>query len=165
MEINEKISFRRLTEEIPELKTIDPHLDELFFKKEGLTSKDIEKLFKDIIDGIRRNKNAFSDMNFYPSDQSTNCKNICISIATDKFGWKYNIDTCRTGFKGLIKELIQYWLKCGAVNQKTVIITLDWDDKDFDKDWKNIVDAYVSKGKVVKIYEVIESRGELLRRY
>jgi|688.fasta_scaffold340579_2 hypothetical protein len=158
-------NFKRISEEIPELRAIEPHIDDILLNKETLTSKEIDKLFQNIIDNFNRDKSRLGDLNFYPSNQTTNCKKNCLSIATDKFGWKYRKDKCRTGFKGLIKELIEYWFHCGSINEKTVIITLDWDDKDFERDWKKMVDAYVSRGKIVKIYEVIESKGEYILRY
>jgi hypothetical protein len=105
-------------------------------------------------------------MNFYPSASEVGCMEFCFAIATNKFGHEYKKDKKRTGFKGLIKELIKYWLSCSSTNKETEIIVLDWDSEAFEKEWKGIVDHYCSKlSKQVRIYEIMESDNSYVKRY
>jgi len=157
--------LRLIIQEIPELKELFPHFPEMLSKEKMASAKEVKRIFEDLIDKLNRGDVPDSDINFYPSNNTTNCKRFCLSIATDKFGWRLRVDQRRTGFKGLIKELISYWYRCGAINQTTIIITLDWDDEEFDKEWRGAIEAYASRGKTVKIFEVIESVGGYLERY
>ena len=94
-----------------------------------------------------------NSFNFYPSDKMTSCRTLCIGIATKKFGYDRVNGTNRTGFKGLIKSLIEYWFSCGDINKNTILLTEDWDEKNFEKEWKDIIDSYKAKGKVIFIIQ------------
>lgn len=75
-----------------------------------------------------------------------------------KFGHKRDEIKNRTGFKGLIIEIIEYWIGCGNINNKTILFTTDWDNVVFNENWKGIVDKYKSQGKEVKIFEVCDDK-------
>jgi len=154
-----------MIQEIPELKEVFPHFTEMLSREAKDSAKEIKRIFEDLIDKFNRNGGTGSNINFYPSENTIGCKIFCLSIATDKFGWRLRKNQRRTGFKGLIKELLAYWYLCGATNQITIIITLDWDDEEFNKEWRSAIEAYASRGKTVKIFEVIESQGAYIERF
>ena len=165
------------TKKIELLKKDEPKISEILinikeklkhkYENDKLSGKEVKKYFEDVIDTI--NSGGFSGVgsfNFYPSTNSIGCCELCFAIATNKFGHEYKKDKSRTGFKGLIKELIKYWLGCNAINKETVILALDWDDEVFNKEWKEIVDHYrIQLNKTVKIYEIIESSNSYIERY
>ena len=158
-------NLNNLFHEVEELHHFSNELEPLFKTTHKPTAKEIKKYFEDLIDKINAGKSGSGDFNFYPSDKYSACKNLCISIATKQFGHAYDKDKKRTGFKGLIKELICYWLSCGSINQKTIIFTFDWDSQAFDKKWRGIIDHYRSLGKEVIIFEIIEERAEYIQIY
>ena len=55
---------------------------------------------------------------------------------------------------GLINEIIEYWFICGSVNKKTILLTTQWNDDDFEKKWKSKVDTYRALGMQLIIIEV-----------
>jgi hypothetical protein len=141
--------------------------DELQKVLEILKSKpgNLKKELENIIDNINTSFSSPGNFNFYPSDSSTDCKEYCLGIATKKFGHDRLKDKNRTGFKGLIKELVQYWLECGRVNQTTVILVTDWDSGEFQKEWLDIINTRVRTGKSVRIYEILNDKTSYLQRY
>jgi len=158
-------SLISLIHEVEELNFYSNEFEQLFLMNHKPSAKEIKKFFEDLIDLINSGKFAGADFNFYPSDKTSDCKNHCISIATKKFGHAYDSEKNRTGFKGLIKKLISYWLSCGRINEKTIIFTFDWDSDAFDKEWRGIIDHYCSLGKKVIIYEIVEERAEYIQIY
>lgn len=158
-------NLNNLFHEVEELHHFSNELEHLFKTTHKPSAKEIKKFFEDLIDRINSGKFAGADFNFYPSDKTSDCKNNCISIATKKFGHAYDSEKNRTGFKGLIKKLICYWLSCGRINEKTTIFTFDWDSDAFDKEWRGIIDHYCSLGKKVIIYEIVEERAEYIQIY
>ena len=121
--------------------------------------KFVKKDYENLIDELNKNSDGPSTFNFYPSDKKGGCHEFCFGVATKKFGHSHDLEKNRTGFKGLIKEIIGYWLSCGNVNQTTIIHTLDWDEEAFEKDWEGIINKYKSKGKEIKIYQIFEREG------
>ena len=104
--------------------------------------------------------------NFFPSDKPGGaCHEFCFGIATKKFGHNRDVDKNRTGFKGLIKEIVGYWLSCGDINQTSIIHTFDWDEDDFVNNWENIINKYKSKGKNIKIYLISERERTATLKY
>ena len=151
---NYSIHFSEFTDELQKV------LDKLK-SKPGTLKKELEN----IIDHINTSSSGTTSFNFYPSDNSTDCKEYCLGIATKKFGHDRLKDKNRTGFKGLIKELVQYWLKCGRINQTTIIIVTDWDGEEFEKEWLDIINARVATGKTVKVYQILNNKTSYLQHY
>jgi hypothetical protein len=109
-----------------------------------------------------------SSFNFYPSDRSGDCKESCIGVATKKFGHNRVEKKNRTGFEGLIKDIIGQWFRC-SITRNTVILTIDWDEPVFEKEWKQIIDEYVAasaRNKSVKIYHILDYPvGTYIQKY
>jgi hypothetical protein len=139
---------------------LDQLLDKLLNDSHGGNIKDhLEGLIDSVNDGF--SKNGF--MNFYPSNLKGGCHTFCLGVATKKFDYKRDKDRNRTGFKGLIKELIAYWFNCN-VNQKTIILTTDWDNEAFEDGWKKIIDSYENNTRhEVEIYLMMEMTREAIQ--
>jgi hypothetical protein len=121
-----------------------------------LTDKEVKspiELLETIIDKFNSDKGISSNRNFYPSTKKIDCKEMCLGIATKGYDYKRDVKRNRTGFKGLIKEIVKYWINCGAINKTTIILTTEWRDKAFKDDWLEIVDTYKKRGKKVVIIE------------
>jgi hypothetical protein len=159
--LNEK-EFYQILEEVPELSHISPELEHELrshLNDKIRVSRPAKKILEDIIDKNANGRGSQGKMNFYPSPPpSTSCMQLCIGIATKKFGHKRDEIKNRTGFKGLIIEIIEYWIGCGNTNNKTILFTTDWDNVVFNENWKGIVDKYKSQGKEVKIFEVCDDK-------
>ena len=61
-------------------------------------------------------------------------------------------------------NIIGYWLTC-SINKTTVLVTLDWDDEAFVKDWEHIINKHIISGKKVKIFEILERNRTYICRY
>jgi hypothetical protein len=148
--------FHQILLEIPELAHIFPELEHELNSHllENSKPKSAKKILEDIIDRNASKSGGQPQMNFYPSEKKVGCFELCIGIATMGYGFKRDDEKNRTGFKGLINEIIEYWITCGSVNKKTILLTTQWKDDDFEEKWKSIVDAYRAKGKQVIIIEV-----------
>lgn len=149
-------NFYEILDEVPELSEILPEIEHYFSSQSSSNNKRIsaKKILEEIIDSNTNRLDTGGRMNFYPSDKSTGCMELCIGIATKGYGRKREEKINRTGFKGLIKEIIQYWMSCGRVNKRTILFTTELRDDDFNANWKDIVDSYKATGKSVKIIEV-----------
>jgi hypothetical protein len=136
--------------------------------KNHKSKKSIKKILEDWIDELNNlsNENGPNSFNFYPSTRFGSCCSVCIGVATKKFGHNRDQDKPRTGFKGLIKEIIGQWLSCSNTND-TIIVTVDWDEEVFEKEWKPIIDRYTSnQNKNVKIYYFLANQvGYYLQQY
>ena len=115
--------------------------------------KSASDLLDEIIDKINSKTGNSIDMNFYPSDNTVNCQEKCLGIATKGYDYKRDEKKNRTGFKGLIKDIVKYWISCGSVNKSTVLLTTEWREKAFKDDWSAIVDTYKKQGKKIIIIE------------
>jgi hypothetical protein len=163
----QNIQPKNFNELIKDLTPIVHEYPEIFhhiFSNEGNQKKSIKAGLESLIDTLNSGAGP-STFNFYPSKRRVGCHEFCLGIATKKFGHNRDRVSNRTGFKGLIKELISYWLSCGSINKTTIIITTDWDDQDFEDDWINILDSYVKKDKRVEIYQVLERQNAYLLKY
>ena len=163
-----EIKFHQIIEEVPELTHVLP--EQILLELESHSNSDYikkprsaKKILEDIIDNFANNKNGQLVMNFIPSNPGGNCMPLCVGMATKKFGGKRDENKNRTGFKGLITDIIKYWLNCGSVNTRTILYTTDWDNVSFNENWKSIIDTYKAKGKFVKVYEVCDDK--LIERY
>jgi hypothetical protein len=129
--------------------------EKFFRNKENQSTK---KILEDWIDQINSHEKGKgpNSFNFYPSKNSVSCCNLSIGVATKKFGWSREKDKCRTGFKGLIKDIIGHWFRCKNTN-KTILLTTDWDKDAFEDGWKQIIDDYVDgTGNEVEIYYLLD---------
>jgi hypothetical protein len=153
--LNEK-EFYQILEVVPELSHIFPELEHVLKSHLDETSKPrpAKKILEEIIDKNAFGRGGQGQMNFYPSEINSPCMELCIGIATKGYGNKRDEKNNRTGFKGLIKEIIEYWISCGSINKRTILLTTEWRDEDFVENWKGIVDKYKAKGKQVIIIEV-----------
>jgi hypothetical protein len=149
-------SLNQILEDVPEAAGIFEHLEESLNNPKNRT---ISKVLEDFIDNNSSTKSqSGTSYNFYPSlNKDGDCKEVCVGVATKSFGSKWDEDRLRTGFKGLMKEMIQYWENCGSINKTTILLTTEWRDVDFNNDWKDIVDNHVNRGKKVIIIQVIQS--------
>jgi hypothetical protein len=158
-----EIKFHQIIEEVPELTHVLPEQILLELKSHSNSDyikkpRSAKKILEDIIDNYSNNNRSKGVMNFYPSNISAPCMELCVGVATKKFGFKRDDDKNRTGFKGLITDIIKYWLNCGSVNTRTILYTTDWDPQAFSENWKSIIDTYKAKGKVVKIFFVLDDK-------
>jgi hypothetical protein len=149
-------SLSEILEDVPGVGGIFEHLEESLSNSK---TRSISKILEDFIDDDSSTKSqSGGSYNFYPSlNKDGDCKEICVGVATRSFGSKWDDDKLRTGFKGLMKEMVQYWENCGSINKTTILLTTEWRDFDFNNDWKDIVDNHVSRGKRVIIIQVIQS--------
>jgi hypothetical protein len=135
-------------------------LNSLFNERDGRTLKD---QLEDLIYSINNRSQGAGNTNFFPSNLNGKCQSFCLGVATKKFDHKREKDRNRTGFKGLIRELIAYWFTCN-VNQKTIILTTDWDNEAFEDEWKAIIQAYKNNTRhEVEIYLIIEMTREAIQ--
>jgi len=148
--------FYEILELVPELSHIFPELEHVLKSdlEKTTKAKPAKKILEEIIDKYAIGKGGQGQMNFYPSEVYSPCMELCIGIATKGFGNKRDENNNRTGFKGLIKEIIEYWITCGSINKRTILFTTEWRDDDFVGNWKGIVDKYKAQGKEVIIIEV-----------
>jgi hypothetical protein len=55
-------------------------------------------------------------------------------------------------------DIIRYWIRCGSVNTKTILFTVQFNNEHFDENWRSILDEYKAKGKVVKVFYVLNDQ-------
>jgi len=154
--------LHNILEDVPELSHVLPE-DLLFELRPTDNPKSAVKVFENILDLYSSRNSGSASINLFPSISKGDCREVCIGIATRSFGSKRDENRNRTGFKGLIKEIIQYWQNCGSVNMKTILFTCEWRDSDFNKDWKDIVENYKNQGKKVIIIEFWD--GGYIKRF
>lgn len=153
------------------LEYIKNNLIEIEKVLDQLGGNTVKKGIEGLIDKVSENGLAGSSMNFYPSNNVVPCYSFCLGIATKKFGYhreklgdEVPPEGLRTGFKGLMLDIIGYWITCDE-NKTTVLITLDWDDEAFEKDWEQIIKRHSQNGKTVMIYEILERNATYILRY
>ena len=157
MQPNESNPLNQLLKIIlPELEADFPEIEHEFILSENSGKKSVKKILEELIDKINSNTKVNPNLNFFPSDPKGTCQKIAFGVATKKFGHNCDKLKYRTGFEGLIKSIVSCWLKCSEVNESTIIITMDWDDTSFQKDWIEIIEAYKSKGKKIEIFQIFE---------
>ena len=124
--------------------------------KEGKSLKEV------LIDTIHA-EGHHDRYNFIPSDNKIPCNNLCIGIATEEMGANIK-GPLRVGFDGLMRLTIKNWLNCNEINNTTVLITANWDENKFTRDWLSIIKTRVSNGKKVLVLQVSKN-GEFLIQY
>jgi len=157
-----EIKFHQIIEEVPELTHISPELEHLLQKHSNLDTskknKSAKEILEYIIDNFANNKNGQSVMNFIPSKPGGDCRSLCVGMATQAYGGKRDLKKHRTGFKGLMIDIIRCWIRCGSINTKTILFTVQFNNQHFDENWRSILDTYKAKGKVVKIFYVLNDQ-------
>lgn len=165
MKNHEVFELQVLYKEIDLLNEEFPEIRHLFGIENVIGRKrNLKKDYENVID-LLNSRSGPGTFNFYPSENGGSCHPFCFGIATKKFGHNRELNKNRTGFKGLIKELVAYWISCGNINQTTIIHTFDWDEEDFIKDWEAIINSYKNKGKIIKIYLISEREGNATLKY
>jgi hypothetical protein len=104
-------------------------------------------ILENFYDQMSKEKNL--DMNLYPSDNKSSCREFCLGIAS--LGWKSKKRDNKIGFNNLMENIILYWLSCNRNNRTNLILTSDWYESGFTDNWKEKIDSYVSSGKQVVI--------------
>jgi len=112
------------------------------------------KPIKEILNQIINNPStipSFSNnkINFYPSETlGGGCQSICVGFATKGFNSDRDKKK-RTGFKGLMQDIIIYWLNCGKCsansrlcNRTTILFVTEWNSSSFKNSWEKIIDGY-----------------------
>jgi hypothetical protein len=122
------------------------------------------KSLKDILTEIIHSEGQGTHYNFIPAVEKENsCKYLCIGIATEEMGANKKGEL-RVGFDGLMRLTIENWLNCNQINKTTVLITSNWDEKKFDRDWLSIINTRVKNGKSVLVLQVSKN-GEFLIQF
>ena len=121
-----------------------------------------DRSLKDVLSEIIESESPDSNYNFIPSLKNSECSRLCVGIATEEMGANKKGDK-RVGFDGLMRLTIENWLNCNEVNNTTVLITANWDEKKFDRDWLNIINTRVKNGKKVLVIQV--SKNGFLVQY
>jgi hypothetical protein len=165
--------FQQILLEVPELTHIFPEIEHQLRNDldEKNKPKSAKKILEDIIDKNAnkvKSKESGAKLNFYPSPlEYGDCEELCIGIATKGYGYKKDDNNKRTGFTGLINDIVEYWITCGVKNKRTILFTTEWRYDDFNKKWKGKVDRYKENGKEVLIFEVyeVENIVKYIKRY
>jgi hypothetical protein len=122
------------------------------------------KSLKDVLTDIIDSEGQGTHYNFIPSDKENNlCRYLCIGIATEEMGANKK-GKVRVGFDGLMRLAIENWLNCNQINNTTVLITANWDETKFNRDWLSIINTRVKSGKRVLVLQVSKN-GEFLIQY
>jgi hypothetical protein len=108
--------------------------------------------------------------NFIPSaGPNGSCSSCSLTIIADGFGRnslfhpiRYN--TGRISFVKAILSLSAYWFACLKINEENLILTPDWNDEDFERNYKPIIDNYCNFNQK-KVFIVEVSNGGLFLRY
>ena len=111
-----------------------------------------------------------SSFNFIPSaGPNGSCSSCSLTIIADGFGCnslfhpiRYN--TGRISFVKAILLLSAYWFACLKINEENLILTPDWNDEDFERNYKPIIDNYCNFNQK-KVFIVEVSNGGLFLRY
>ncbi len=162
---DETLKIELLSEEFQKLIRLDSsesdenerHLLRIddFFKKNNKSSA--KSNLEDWIDEMNKlgKGQGPSSLNFYPSEKGAVCHESCIGVATNPFGHNRDKNRNRTGFEGLMKDIIGHWFNCDNT-RNTILITTDWSEDKFKNEWKQIIDSYTNKNKKVKIYYFLD---------
>ena len=162
---NETLKIELLSEEFHSLIRLDStvsdekeqhllRIDDFFKKHPNGSTKSILEDWIDEMNNLGRGQGP-SSFNFYPSEEGGGCHESCIGVATNPFGHNRDKNRNRTGFEGLMKDIIGQWFECD-ITRKTILITTDWSEEKFNNEWKQIIDSYTNKNKKVKIYYFLD---------
>lgn len=161
----ETLSIEHLSEELQSLTRLNNsiseemerfllRIDDYFKKNPKGSAKSILEDWIDEMNRLGKGKGPAS-FNFYPSEEGGVCHESCIGVATNPFGHNRDKNRNRTGFEGLMKDIIGQWFECD-ITRNTILITTDWSEDKFKNEWKQIIDSYTKKNKKVKIYYFLD---------
>ncbi|MDP2363661.1 MAG: hypothetical protein Q8M94_07820 [Ignavibacteria bacterium] len=90
-------------------------------------------------------------INLIPSKYKGGCHPNCLVLSFDKWG-------AEKGFKGRANEMISYWLECNDINRNSLVITMAWDELDFNQNYLKNFNAHVSNHKTICVV-LVTSEG------
>ena len=108
--------------------------------------------------------------NFIPSaGPNGSCSSCSLTIIADGFGRNslFHPIRYRTGRISFVKAILllsAYWFACLKINEENLILTPDWNDEDFERNYKPIIDNYCNFNQK-KVFIVEVSNGGLFLRY
>jgi hypothetical protein len=154
-------------------------LQRIGFKSKEFFDEYVQKNFPDELrrelrrGGNMDNGGGFGNngsFNFIPSaGPNGSCSSCSLTIIADGFGRnslfhpiRYN--TGRISFVKAILLLSAYWFACLKINEENLILTPDWNDEDFERNYKPIIDNYCNFNQK-KVFIVEVSNGGLFLRY
>ena len=154
-------------------------LQRIGFKSNEFFDEYVQKYFPDKLrrelrrGGNMDNGGGFGNngsFNFIPSfGPNGSCSSCSLTIIADGFGRnsllhpiRYN--TGRISFVKAILLLSAYWFACLKINEENLILTPDWNDEDFERNYKPIIDNYCNFNQK-KVFIVEVSNGGLFLRY
>jgi len=154
-------------------------LQRIGFKSNEFFDEYVQKYFpEELRRELRRGRNMDNgggfgnngSFNFIPSfGPNGSCSSCSLTIIADGFGRnsllhpiRYN--TGRISFVKAILLLSAYWFACLKINEENLILTPDWNDEDFERNYKPIIDNYCNFNQK-KVFIVEVSNGGLFLRY
>ena len=117
--------------------SIDDILDELLKGIDGKSGggfDEIKRRFQQSIGG--------QGFNLIPSDIQGGCYPFLLAISRGNFGEGMNKTTGKIGFRGLMLDVFSSWFRCIDRNRESLILTADWNQKQFDQFYKPVVESY-----------------------
>jgi hypothetical protein len=116
----------------------------------------IDEILDDLLKGINgKSRGGFDEIkrrfqqslggqgfNLIPSDLEGSCYPFLLAISRGNFGEGMNTTTGKIGFKGLMLNVFASWFRCIGQNRETLILTADWNQKQFDQFYKPVVESY-----------------------
>lgn len=130
----------------------------------------IDDFLRDLINELDENGNHSVDQikegfkrrlggqgfNLIPSNNKGACHSFLLAISRGNFGEGMNTVTGKIGFKGLMLSVFSTWFSCIKQNRETLILTADWNQKQFDLLFKPVVESYC-KNHNKKAYFILVS--------
>ena len=154
-------------------------LQRIGFKSKEFFDEYVQKNFPDELrrelrrGGNMDNGGGFGNngsFNFIPSaGPNGSCSSCSLTIIADGFGrnslfYPIRYRTGRISFVKAILLLSAYWFACLKINEENLILTPDWNDEDFERNYKPIIDNYCNFNQK-KVFIVEVSNGGLFLRY
>ena len=162
------------------LSTIfDNRLQRIGFSSKEFFDEYVQKIFpEELRRELRRGGNmdiggGFGNngsFNFIPSfGPNGSCSSCSLTIIADGFGrnalfYPVRYNKGRITFVKAILLLSAYWFACLKINEENLILTPDWNDEDFERNYKPIIDNYCNFNQK-KVFIVEVSNGGLFLRY
>lgn len=162
------------------LSTIfDNRLQRIGFSSKEFFDEYVQKFFpEELRRELRRGGNMDNgggfgnngSFNFIPSfGPNGSCSSCSLTIIADGFGrnalfYPVRYNKGRITFVKAILLLSAYWFACLKINEENLILTPDWNDEDFERNYKPIIDNYCNFNQK-KVFIVEVSNGGLFLRY
>ncbi len=130
-EVDERLAdfFRRIAEVLPDEK-----------KRSEESGRDDKRKNEEIVKGTFDRNGIRGVINTIPFGEETDeCFEECLAIAFELLNSR-----SKYGFNQIALKVNDYWLGCGDINCRTLVITNAWDNFDFYRRYKNFFDSYTS---------------------